>query len=86
MIHGLRRVATTLAVLALAVLAAAGCTGAADGGSNAGADSLTRRQRDSLLGESPVPGASGVRGALDAADRARERAGRVDSTGDRQDR
>lgn len=44
-------------------------------------DTLTRRQRDSILGESPLPGAQGVRGALRAADSAAARMERLDSIG-----
>lgn len=74
-------------LLSLGVSGAVGaCAGDSGERADAGADSLTSRQRDSLLGESPVPGASGVKGALEASDRARERAARVDSAGDRQDR
>ena len=34
---------------------------------------LTQRQRDSVIGESILPGAQGVRGALEAADTAAAR-------------
>lgn len=43
------------------------------------ADSVTQRQRDSIVGASGLPGAGGVRGALDASDAAAARAARVDS-------
>lgn len=42
-------------------------------------DSITRRQRDSAIGASGLPGAAGVRGALDASDAAAERAALIDS-------
>lgn len=45
------------------------------------ADTLTRRQRDSVISEMPIPGATGVGAALDAADRARERAQQHDTIG-----
>jgi len=45
------------------------------------ADTLTTRQRDSVLGETPIPGASGVRKALQIQDSARARTARVDSIG-----
>lgn len=45
------------------------------------ADTLTARQRDSILGESSLPGARGVGGALRAADSAAARARRADSIG-----
>ena len=44
-------------------------------------DTLTQRQRDSLLSEMPVPGAGAVGKALEAADRARERARQHDTMG-----
>lgn len=43
------------------------------------ADSITRRQRDSVLGASRLPGASGIRGALEASDAAADRAALIDS-------
>ena len=42
-------------------------------------DSLTRRQRDSAIGASSLPGARGVQGAMHAADSAAARNARVDS-------
>jgi hypothetical protein len=45
-------------------------------------DTLTQRQRDSLLSTMPVPGAGAVGKALDAADKARERARQLDTMGD----
>ena len=42
-------------------------------------DTLTTRRRDSVLGASPIPGASGVRGALRIADSAAARNARIDS-------
>ncbi len=44
-------------------------------------DSLTQRQRDSVLGASQLPGAQGVRGALHAGDEAAARRAREDSAG-----
>jgi hypothetical protein len=43
------------------------------------AEEVTRRQRDSVIGESRLPGAHGVRGALDASDAAAARAAALDS-------
>jgi hypothetical protein len=40
----------------------------------------TERERDSVLGASQLPGATGVRGALRAQDSATARNSRVDST------
>lgn len=45
----------------------------------AASDSLTRRQKDSVLGASRLPGARGIRGALSAQDSAAARNARVDS-------
>jgi hypothetical protein len=66
-------------------LAVAGCSGgppdsgeAADTGTPP-ADSITDRQRDSVIGASGLPGAQGVRGALEASDAAAERAAILDS-------
>lgn len=47
------------------------------------ADTLTTRQRDSVLGESPIPGAGGVRKALEIQDSARARNATIDSIGGR---
>jgi hypothetical protein len=45
----------------------------------AGRDSLTQRQRDSVLGASRLPGAAGIRGALRAQDSAAAQNARLDS-------
>lgn len=68
---------TMLLLASLALLS--GCSGdrAEDGAATA--DTITQRQRDSIVGESGLPGARGVRGALDASDAAAARAERVDS-------
>lgn len=73
----------TLPIAALVLLAA--CSGA-DGGradtteaDSVQADSLTQRQRDSIIGESRLPGAGAVRRALEASDAAAERAATHDS-------
>jgi len=42
-------------------------------------DALTRRQRDSAIGASTLPGAGGVRGALAASDSAEQRGALLDS-------
>jgi hypothetical protein len=41
----------------------------------------TERERDSVIGASRLPGASGVRGALRASDSAAARNARIDSVG-----
>lgn len=61
----------------LAIAFAAGC-GTADA---PGRDTLTQRQRDSLVGASKLPGASGVTRALGASDSASARNARLDSLG-----
>jgi hypothetical protein len=43
------------------------------------ADTLSRRQKDSLIATMPIPGASGVGRALDTQDATRERAAALDS-------
>lgn len=76
-----RRIAAT-ALAALLALAAACSGGTPDRGAAAdtvSADSMTRRQRDSVIGESRLPGAQGVRGALEASDAAAARAAAIDS-------
>lgn len=55
----------------------AGCAGA----DRESGDTLTRREKDSLVAESGVPGAGGVRGAMKGADSATARAARLDSLG-----
>ncbi len=66
-------------VLALAcLLGGAACGGGADDGA-AAQDTLTERERDSLIGQSRLPGAQGVRGAMRAADSAAARNARLDS-------
>jgi hypothetical protein len=44
-------------------------------------DTLTRRQKDSAIGASAIPGAQGVRKAMNAADSAAARNAVIDSTG-----
>jgi len=63
------------------VLAVAGCGGAKSGGSRAGSDTLTERQRDSILAKSSIPGASGVGKAMNAADSASARVRAADTIG-----
>lgn len=42
-------------------------------------DTMTQRQRDSVLGQSGIPGAQGVTKAMIAADSAKARQARIDS-------
>ena len=59
-----------VALLLACVLAACADSGA---DSALQRDSLTRRQRDSVIANSKLPGAQGVKGALNAADAAAAR-------------
>lgn len=69
-------------LLVLACLAGAvGCAADPEPASSA-SDSVTQRQRDSIIGESRLPGAQGVRGALEASDAAAARAAALDSLSD----
>lgn len=74
--HGVR----VLAILLLASMGgvAVACSGGGDRPEVPG-DTLTRRERDSLIGESRLPGAQGVRGATRIADSAAARMRRLDS-------
>lgn len=68
-------------ILTPCLVALAACSGG-EPREDAGAtppDSITQRQRDSIIGESRLPGAGGVRGALDASDAAAARAAALDS-------
>jgi len=56
-----------------------GCGGGGGGEANEATDTLTRRQKDSLVSQMPIPGAGAVGKALDAADAAKARAERHDS-------
>ena len=68
------------ASLAVALLFV-GCGGGEAGDDQAAQDTLTRRQKDSILATLPVPGAGAVGKALDAADAARARAEAHDTIG-----
>ena len=68
-------------VLAASFLALVGCTGGGEDSGQLDPDTLTRRQKDSILSTLPVPGAGAVGKALDAADAARARAERHDTIG-----
>jgi hypothetical protein len=62
-------------------VATAGCAGGETDTPVVRSDTLSQRQRDSVIGQSRLPGAQGVRGALDAADAAAARAAAADSVG-----
>jgi len=72
-----------LSILLLALLA--GCGGgstSAIADSTHAADTLTRRQKDSIIAQSAIPGASGVGKALSAQDTGAARARVLDSIAD----
>ena len=72
------RAGARAAVAAAAALGVWACSQGA-GDAESAADTLTRRQRDSIISTMPIPGARGVGTALDAQDAAAERAARLDS-------
>jgi len=71
-----RRLALSIAAfLALALSLAAGCSRSGDSTHK----ELTQRQRDSILGTEPIPGAVGVTHALRASDKAAKAAGALNA-------
>jgi hypothetical protein len=58
------------------VTCVAACSGSSGGNDR---DTMTQRQRDSVLGQSGLPGASGVTKALGASDSAKARQAQLDS-------
>lgn len=66
-----------LIILVLSTVLLAGCGRSGNEGSPA--DTLTQRQRDSIAGTLPIPGAGAVRKALEASDAAKARAERLDT-------
>jgi hypothetical protein len=65
-------------IAAVAMLAVGAC-GEGTGDAQTAVDTLTRRQKDSLISEMPVPGAGVVGRALDVQDLTRQRANELDS-------
>jgi hypothetical protein len=65
--------------IAVAAVLAVWACGQSGGDAASAADTLTRRQRDSIISTMPIPGSRGVGRALDAQDRSRERAAALDS-------
>ncbi len=65
--------------LFLLLVLVSACGGTGESGQANRPDTLTRRQRDSAIGASGLPGAQGVRGALRAQDSARAQNAWLDS-------
>ncbi|HEU5260026.1 MAG TPA: hypothetical protein VFU41_01250 [Gemmatimonadales bacterium] len=70
--------ATAPCTIVLLLLAACGGSQSGDAGTVAG-DTLTQRQRDSILAQSRIPGARGVGRAMQAADSISARVRATDS-------
>ena len=64
----IRRQTSAKALLVVALLAGAACGGKADQAKQPAGDTLSERQRDSILAKSRIPGASAVGRAMTAAD------------------
>jgi len=76
----MKRLIKLALVIGLAVIIAREADCAAFWASDTSAvDTLTRRQKDSLVAEMPLPGAGGVRRAIDGVDAANARTSRFDS-------
>jgi ABC-type glycerol-3-phosphate transport system substrate-binding protein len=73
-----RPTATFLAALAVLLVSTA-CSGSGSGEATSAADTLTRRQKDSLVSTMPIPGAGAVGRAMEARDAANARADAHDS-------
>jgi hypothetical protein len=61
------------------ILIAAGCSGTSDQGAAVTPDTLTRAQRDSIIGASSLPGARSVQRAVETRDTANARSAAMDS-------
>ena len=66
-----------LALVTITLLAGAAC--GSGSGDTQTAEPLTQAQKDSIVGNLPVPGASGVRGAMLAVEKANARAQQHDT-------
>ncbi len=64
----------SMAALAALTILSVGCFEAGDASASNAADTLTRRQKNEIITTLPVPGARGVRAALDVSDQLAERA------------
>ena len=77
LMHRLRGGFSLLALCCLAL----SCGGGNQADDQAAQDTLTQRQKDSIISTLPVPGAGAVGKALDASDAARARAEQHDTIG-----
>lgn len=71
----------TLAAAALASTLAA-CAGDGGGAADSAIDTVSARERHEAIGQSSLPGAAGVSGALGASDSAAARNAALDSVGE----
>ncbi len=69
---------STAALAALTILSV-GCSLGGDASATNAADTLTRRQKNEIIRDLPIPGARGVGRALDVSDQLQDRADRHDS-------
>ena len=70
------------AVVAVALVAGGACgTGEGDSARHGGGDTLTQRERDSMLSTSGIPGATGVGKAMKVADSTSARVQAADTVG-----
>ncbi len=76
----IRKLASGVVLAGVLSLGASTCTGGG-GEDQAAQDTLTRRQKDSIISTLPVPGAGAVGKALEASDAARARAELHDTIG-----
>ena len=61
------------AMIVIAAMVGVGACGSGTGDARTAADTLTRRQKDSLISTMPIPGAGAVGRALESSDRANAR-------------
>lgn len=67
------------AVAAFATIMLVGCTNTDTGEGGVDRDTLTQRQRDSIIGASSLPGARGVQRALEVTDSVNARRSALDT-------
>ena len=66
----------------IVVLALVACSGGGSSQQTVNRDTLTQRQKDSILAQSKIPGAAGVGAAMRAADSTSARVQAADTVGD----